>query len=107
MAIQNFSHPAVEGLSTSPEGLQRNLLLAVDFEKGVQAGDLKKVLYFLVDVDKFHLSSLLPDDAITPDQFSHTIAVNEIHAREIEQECFMALAGKDVYQITQSGATIT
>ena len=94
-------------LSVSPEGLQRNLLLAVDFEEGVEPGDLKKVLHFLVDMDKLHLACLLPDGAITPDQLAYAIAIHEIHAREIEQEFLMAVAGEDVYQVTQLRATIT
>ena len=68
-------------LSVSPEGLQRNLFLAVDFEEGVEPGDLKKVLHFLVDMDKLHLACPLPDGAITPDQLAHAITIHEIHAR--------------------------
>jgi len=54
-------------LSTFPEGLQRNLLFAVDLEKGVQPGNLKQVLHSFVYMDKFHLASPLPDRAVTAD----------------------------------------
>jgi hypothetical protein len=94
-------------LSMSPEGLQCSLLLAVDFEEGVQPCDLKKAMHFLVDMDKFHLASPLPDYAITPDQFAHAIAVNEIHACEIEQEFPITVARKYVYQVAQLRAAIT
>src|SRR5208283_3153473 len=89
------------------KSLQRNLLLAVDFEQGVQPGDLKKFLHLPADLGKLHLASLLPDDAVTADQFSHAIAIHEIHAREIEQELLIAVAGEDVYQVAQSRAAVT
>jgi hypothetical protein len=94
-------------LSPSSEGLQRNLLLAIDFEEGVQPGELKKVLHVFVEVHKFHFTSPLPDRAITANQFTHAIAVNEIHTLEIEQKFLMAVAGQDVDQVTELRATVT
>ncbi len=99
--------PTNDPLSTSPEGLQRTLLLAVDFEEGVQPGDLKEVLHVLVGMDKLHLASPLPDGVITSNQFTHAIAVNKIHAREIEQEFLVALPGQDIDQVTELCATIS
>jgi hypothetical protein len=73
-------------LCTFLEGSQRNLLLAVDFEEGIQPRDLKEVRHSLVDLDKFHLASPLPDDAIASDQLAHAVAVYVIHSGEIDQE---------------------
>jgi hypothetical protein len=36
-----------------------------------------------MDVNKFHVAAYLPDDAITPGQLAQAIAVDEIHAYEI------------------------
>lgn len=94
-------------LCTFLEGSQRDLLLAVDFEEGVQPRDLKEVRHSLVDLGKFHLASPLPDDAIASDEFAHAIAVYVIHSGEIEQEFLVAGVGEDVYQVTQLRATIT
>ncbi len=94
-------------LCTFLEGSQRDLLLAVDFEEGVQPRDLKEVRHSFVDLGKFHLASPLPDDAIASDEFAHAIAVYVIHSGEIEQEFLVAGVGEDVYQVTQLRATIT
>jgi hypothetical protein len=82
------------------EGSQRDLLLAVDFEEGVQPRDLKKVRNSLVELGKFHLASPLPDHAIASDQFAHAVAVDVIHSREIKQKFLVAGVGEDVYQVT-------
>jgi len=94
-------------LTTSPEGLQRNLLIGVDFEERVQPGDMQKVLHLLVDMDKLHLASPLPHRAVTANQFAHAVAVNEIHAREIDQEFPVAVAGHDMDEVTELRAAIT
>lgn len=96
----------MRALCTYPEGAQRDLLLAVDFEEGIQPRDLKEVRHSLADLGKFHLASLLPDDAIASDQFAHAATVHVFHSREIEQKFLVAVVGEDVYQITQLRATI-
>ena len=83
------------------------MLVVVDFEDAVYPSDLKKIVHPLLEVDKSHLASPLPDDAITTDQFAHSVTVDEIHAREIKQKVLMAVAGEDVDQVTQSRATVT
>jgi hypothetical protein len=93
-------------LTASPESSQGGRLVAVDIEERVQPGELKKVLHPLVDVDKLKLASPLPDDGITPDQLAHTIAVNQVHAREIKQELSMSCVAEDVDQVTQLRATV-
>ena len=94
-------------LCTFREGSQRNLLLAVDFEEGIQPRDLKEVCHSLVDLDQFHFASPLPNDAIASDQLAHAVAVYVIHSGEIEQEFLVAGVGEDVYQVPQLCATIT
>jgi hypothetical protein len=96
-----------KALGKFPKGLQGNLLIAEDFKESIEPSDLKKVLYSLIGMEKSHLASLLPDDAITAHQFAHAIAVNEFHGREIDQEVFMAIAGEYVDQITELRATVT
>jgi hypothetical protein len=56
---------------------------------------------------EFHLAASLPDRAITSNQFTHAIAVDEIHTREIEQEFLMAVAGENVNQVSELRAAIT
>jgi hypothetical protein len=97
----------VRTLCTFPEGSQCDLLLAVDFEQGIQTGDLKQVCHSLVEPGEFHLASPLPDHAIASDQFTHAVAVHVIHPREVQQELLVAVVGKDVDQIAQLRATIT
>jgi hypothetical protein len=89
-----------------PKGLQRHLLVAVDFEDAVYPSDLKQIVHSLLEVHKSHFPSSLPDDAVTTDQLAHAIAVDEIHAREIEQEVFVAITGKNMDQVTQPRATV-
>jgi hypothetical protein len=94
-------------LRTFSKGSQRDLLLAVDFEQGIQPGDLKQVRHSLVEPGKFHLASPLSDHAIASDQFTHAVAVHVIHSRKIQQELLVAVVGEDVDQIAQLRATIT
>ena len=58
-------------------------------------------------MDEFHFSARLPDAAKAAGQFTQAIAVNEIHALEIDQELLVAVAGKDMNKITQSSATVS
>jgi hypothetical protein len=58
-------------------------------------------------MDKFHVAARLPDAAKAPGQFAQAIAVNEIHAREIDQELLVAVAAKDVNQVAQLSATVS
>lgn len=57
-------------------------------------------------MDKFHLAARLPDAAKAPGQFAQAIAVNEIHALEIDQELLVAVAGEDMNQVAQLSATV-
>jgi hypothetical protein len=59
--------------------LQCHLLVVVDFEDRVHTSDLKQILHSL---------------------FAHAITVDEIHARQIEQEVFVTIAGEDMYEVT-------
>ena len=83
------------------------MLLGVNLEQGVYPGHLKKGLHPRVDMDKFHLAARLPDAAKASRQFAQAIAVNEIHAVEINQELLVAVAGEDMNQIAQLSATVS
>jgi hypothetical protein len=58
-------------------------------------------------MDQFHVAARLPDAAKAPGQFAQAIAVNEIHALEIDQELLMPVAGEDMNQIAQLSATVS
>jgi len=58
-------------------------------------------------MDKFHVAARLPDAAKAPGQFAQAIAINEIHALEIDQELLVAVAGKDMNKIAQLSATVS
>ena len=58
-------------------------------------------------MDKFHVAARLPDAAKAPGQFTQAIAVNEIHAREIDQELLVAVAGEDMNKVAQLSATVS
>jgi hypothetical protein len=58
-------------------------------------------------MEKFHLAARLPDAAKASRQFAQAIAVNEIHALEIDQELLMAVAGEYMDQIAQLSATVS
>jgi hypothetical protein len=58
-------------------------------------------------MDKFHVSARLPDAAKAPGEFAQAIAVNEIHAREIDQELLVAVAGEHMNKVAQLSATVT
>jgi len=91
----------------SPECFESSTLLGVNLEKGVYLGHLKKGLHPRVDMDKFHVAARLPDAAKAPGQFAQAIAVNEIHALQIDQELLMAVAVKDMNQVAQLSATVS
>ena len=83
------------------------MLLGVNLEQGVYPGHLKKGLHPRVDMDKFHVAARLPDAAKASGQFAQAIAVNEIHALEIDQELLVAVAGEDMNQVAQLSATVS
>jgi hypothetical protein len=83
------------------------VLLGVDVEQVVDPGHLKKGLHPRADMDKFHVSARLPDAAKAPRQFAQAVAVNEIYASEIDEEPFVAVAGKDMNQVAQLSATVS
>src|SRR5215467_3331529 len=56
---------------------------------------------------KFHVTTRLPDAAKAPGQFAQAIAVNEIHALEIDQELLVTVAGEDMNQVAQLSATVS
>ena len=58
-------------------------------------------------MDKFHVAARLPDAAKAPGQFAQAIAVNEIHALEIDQELLVAVAGEDMNKVAQLSATVS
>src|SRR5947208_11532992 len=58
-------------------------------------------------MDKFHVAARLPDAAKASGQFAQAIAVNEIHALEIDQELLVAVAGEDMNQVAQLSATVS
>jgi hypothetical protein len=58
-------------------------------------------------MDQFHVAARLPDTAKAAGQFAQAIAVNEIHAREIDQELFVAVAGVDMNKVAQLSATVS
>src|SRR5438094_3695382 len=58
-------------------------------------------------MDKFHVAARLPDAAKAPGQFAQAIAVNEIHALEIDQELLVAVAGEHMNKVAQLSATIS
>jgi hypothetical protein len=93
-------------LRASLESAQRGSLLAVDFEDRIQPCHVEEVSYSFVDLEKFHLASLLSDGAETPHQFAHARAVHVIHSRKIEQESFVAGFGKNVYEVPQLRAAL-
>src|SRR5579863_1572748 len=88
------------------ERVQGDMLLAVDLEEIDESGQFKKGLYFLVNADQFHLPAHLPDDAVTPRQFSQAIAIDEIDPGKIDQELLAPVAGENVDQVTKLRATI-
>jgi hypothetical protein len=58
-------------------------------------------------MDKFHVAARLPDAAKAAGQFAQAIAVNEIHALEIDQELLVAVAGEHMNKVAQLSATIS
>ena len=78
----------------------------MDFKEIDEPGQLKKRSHFLMDMDQFHLATPLSDDAVTPRQFAQTIAIDELHAGQIDQKLFAAFAGEDVHQVAQLSAAI-
>jgi hypothetical protein len=58
-------------------------------------------------MDKFHVAARLPDAAKAPGQFTQAIAVNEIHALEIDQELLVAVAREDMNKVAQLSATVS
>jgi hypothetical protein len=58
-------------------------------------------------MDKFHVAARLPDAAKAPGQFAQAIAVNEIHAREVDQELLVAVAGEDMNKVAELSATVS
>jgi hypothetical protein len=58
-------------------------------------------------MDKLHVAARLPDTAKAPGQFAQAIAVNEIHAREIDQKLLVAVAGEDMNKVAQLSAAVT
>jgi len=42
-----------------------------------------------------------------PGQFAQAIAVNEIHAREVDQKLLVAVAGEDMNKVAQLSAAVT
>jgi hypothetical protein len=94
------------GLGPSPERLQSGLLFGVDFEEVVEPGQIQKGLNSLVDMDQLQLAANFSHDGIAAGQFAEAIAVDEIHARKIDQKLLAAIAGMDVDQVAQLGAAI-
>ena len=90
----------------SPECFESSVFLAVDIEQLVYPGHLKQGLHLRVDMDKFHVAACLPDAAKAPGQFAQAIAVNVIHALEINQELLVAAAGKDMNKVAQLRAAV-
>ena len=90
----------------SPERFESSVLLGVDIEQVVDPGHLKQGLHPRVDVDKFHFSAQLPDAAKAAGQFAQAITVNEINAREIDQELLVAVAGEDMDEVAQLRSTV-
>jgi len=58
-------------------------------------------------MDKFHVAARLPDTAKAAGQFAQAIAVNEIHALEIDQELLVPVAGEHMNKVAQLSATIS
>src|ERR1041384_8416975 len=58
-------------------------------------------------MDKFHVAARLPDTAKAAGQFATAIAVNEIHALEIDQELLVPVAGEHMNKVAQLSATIS
>ena len=58
-------------------------------------------------MDQFHVAAGLPDAAKAARQFAQAIAVNEIHALEIDQELLAAVAGEHMNKVAQLSATIS
>src|SRR5271170_4094000 len=69
--------------------------------------ELKQVLHSLIHVHQFHLPAILPDEAVTSHQLTHAVAIDEVHTRQVEQEFLMAVAGRDVNQVTELSAAVT
>ena len=82
------------------------MLLGVDVEQVIYPGHLKQGLHSRIDMDKFHVAACLPYAAKAPGQFAQAVAVNEIHAREIDQELLVAVAGENMNQVAQLSETI-
>ena len=83
------------------------MLLGVDVEQVIYPGHLKQGLHSRIDMDKFHVAACLPYAAKAPGQFAQAVAVNEIHAREIDQELLVAVAGEDMNQVAQLSAAVS
>jgi hypothetical protein len=60
-----------------------------------------------MNVYKLHIAADLPDDAVTARQFPQAVAVDEVHARKIDQELLAAVAGEDVDEVAQLSAAVT
>src|SRR6185437_14354508 len=97
----------VKCAGSAAESLKSAVLSVVNFEKIDQSGQFQQGLHPLVDVDKLHLATRLPDDAVAAGQFAQAIAVHEIHAGQVDEELFAAVAGKYVHKVAQLGAAVT
>ena len=95
------------GLTLSPERFQRSRLFAVDFKQSVEPREFQQVLHFLADLHQLQLPAPLPDDAIAAHQFSHAVAIDELHTRQIEQKFLVALARQNMDQVAELGAAVT
>ena len=71
-------------MKAASECLQSSMLVGMDLEEVDEPGEFKKRLYSRVDMNQFHLAAHLSDDAVAAGQFAQTIAVDEIHASQID-----------------------
>lgn len=90
----------------SAEGLDGGLLGGMDVKQRDQAGHLKQGQHARVNVDEFHVSAGLADDAVAAGEFAETIAVDKVHASEVDKEPAASVAGVDVDEIAKLGVAV-
>jgi hypothetical protein len=91
-------------LLKTPDG---GRFLVVDFEDGVQLGDLKQVLDALVETEQLQLSAVVGHRSKPGDELPNTGAVDVGDVPEIEQQLLMSGRGKIADGVAESARALS
>ena len=73
---------------SSPETSKRGAFVCKDIKYGEQLGDLKKIAYFLRQVQQLQVPALVLHRRKSADQFADSRAVDVVHVSEIQKNHF-------------------